>query len=350
VADPSDHLRSRAQGPRASTTDARERTHGTVLLTGATGFVGSHAFAVLQALGLRVIGGTRDPDRAQDKHPNRLYRQLDLQDPVSVRKAMAGCSAAVYLVHSMATGAHYEVAEREAASLFRAAAEEAGLERIVYLGGMPPNGKPSRHLLSRMVTGETLRAGRVPTIELQATMVIGAGSESFRMVRDLAARLPVMLLPSWSRSLTEPIGIADVTYALGAALEQAPAVSRAYPLPGPEVLSAREILQRTARLLGHEPRMYHVPLISPKLSSYWIRLVTRSNHRVTDELVEGLKTDILSPDQGFWKLCPEHPRQSFDDAVRAALGEETESLSTGALLFEQAIDRVSPKHEGPLMP
>jgi len=335
-----------AVGPRAS----EDGTPGTVLLTGATGFVGSHAFTVLEALGFPVIGGTRDPDKAQRKEPSRRYRQLDLQDPVSVRNAMAGCSAAVYLVHSMATGAHYEVAEREAASLFRAAAEEAGLERIVYLGGMPPNGEPSRHLKSRMVTGQTLRAGRVPTIELQATMVIGAGSESFRMVRDLAARLPVMVLPSWSRSLTEPIGIADVTFAIGAALEQAPALSGAYPLPGPEVLSAREILQRTARLLGRNPRMYDLPLISPKLSSYWIRLVTRSDHRVTDELVEGLKTDILAPDQGFWKLCPEHVRQSFDEAVRAALSEETDSLSTGALLFEQAIDRVSPKHEGPLTP
>ena len=332
------------------TDPGEDGTAGTVLLTGATGFVGSHAFPVLEALGLRVIGGTRDPDKARQQHPSRRYRQLDLQDPLSVRTAMAGCSAAVYLVHSMATGAHYEVAEREAASLFRAAAEEAGLERIVYLGGMPPNGEPSRHLKSRMVTGQTLRAGRVPTIELQATMIIGAGSESFRMVRDLAARLPAMLLPSWSKSLTEPIGIADVTFAIGAALEKAPALSRAYPLPGPEVVSARDILQRTARLLGHNPRMYHVPLISPKLSSYWIRLVTRSDHRVTDELVEGLRTDILSPDQGFWKLCPEHVRQSFDEAVRAALSEETESLSTGALLFEQAIDRVSRKHEGPLTP
>ena len=330
--------------------DPATPVRGTVLLTGATGFVGARAHPVLEALGYRVIGGTRDPDKASAKFPGRQFRQLDVHDPVSVRTALAGCSAAVYLVHSMATGAHYEVAEREAASLFRAAAEEAGLERIVYLGGMPPNGQPSRHLKSRMVTGQTLRAGRIPTIELQATMIIGAGSESFRMVRDLAARLPVMLLPSWSKSLTEPIGIADVTFAIGAALEQAPAVSRAYPLPGPEVVSAREILQRTARLLGRNPRMYHVPLISPKLSSYWIRLVTRSDHNVTDELVEGLKTDILAPDQGFWKLCPEHRRQSFDDAARDALNEETDSLSTGALLFEHAIDRVSPKHEGPITP
>ena len=131
--------------------------------------------------------------------------------------------------------------------------------------------------------------------------------------------------------------------------DYAPAVSRAYPLPGPEVLSARDILQRTARLMGRNPPMFHLPLISPKLSSYWIRLVTRTDHRVTDELVEGLKTDILSPDAGFWKLVPEHRRQSFDDAVRSALREEAEGLSTGALLVEHAIDRISPKRQdGPL--
>ncbi|MEY4509112.1 MAG: hypothetical protein RLZZ450_1234 [Pseudomonadota bacterium] len=329
---------------------AEPHERGSILLTGATGFIGSHVFPVLQRHGYSVVGGTRNPAKATEKFPGRKYTRLDLQDPLSVRKAMEGCTAAVYLVHSMATGANYEVAEREAASLFRVAAQEAGLERIVYLGGMPPNGKPSRHLKSRMVTGETLRAGRVPTIELQATMVIGAGSESFRMVRDLAARLPVMMLPSWSKSLTEPIGIDDVTFALVAALEKAPAVSRAYPLPGPEVVSAREILGRTARLLGRNPRMYHVPLISPKLSSYWIRLVTRSDHNVTDELVEGLRTDILAPDLGFWKLVPEHQRQPLDDALQSALSEEADTLSTGALLIEQAIDRVSPKREGPATP
>lgn len=329
---------------------AEPQARGTILLTGATGFVGSHVFPALLQHGYDVVGGTRNPDKAAQKHPGRRFTRLDLQDPLSVRKSMEGCTAAIYLVHSMATGANYEIAEREAASLFRVAAQEAGLERIVYLGGMPPNGAPSRHLKSRMVTGETLRAGRVPTIELQATMVIGAGGESFRMVRDLAARLPVMMLPSWSKSLTEPIGINDVTFAIVAALERAPAVSRAYPLPGPEIVSAREILQRTAKALGRNPRMYHVPLISPKLSSYWIRLVTRSDHRVTDELVEGLRTDILSPDQGFWKLVPEHTKQSLDEALSAALSEEADTLSTGALLIEQAIDRVSPKQEGPVTP
>ncbi|MDB4987711.1 MAG: NAD-dependent epimerase [Myxococcaceae bacterium] len=318
-----------------------------ILVSGATGFVGSRLFPALEAQGYRVIGGSRDPKGAEQHFPKRTFRQLDMGDASSVRAALEGCQAAVYLVHSMANGSSYEREERKNALIFRDAAADAGVERIVYLGGMPPNGKPSRHLRSRMATGEALRSGKVPTIELQATMVIGSGSESFRMVRDLAARLPVMLLPSWSKSLTEPIAIADVLFAIGAALTRVPAVSRAYPLPGPEVMPARDILARTAKLLGRNPRMYYLPLISPKLSSYWIRLVTRGDHHVTDELVEGLKTDILSPDVGFWKYVPEHTRKGFDDAVRAALDEEEASLSTGALLVEHAIERISPDQPSP---
>jgi uncharacterized protein YbjT (DUF2867 family) len=329
---------------------ARAPADTQVLVTGATGFVGARVSPALEQLGYHVIGGSRSVETARAHFPKREFRQLDLSDAKTVRSALEGCQAAVYLVHSMANGKDYEKEERKNATTFREAAADAGLERIVYLGGMPPNGKPSRHLRSRLATGEVLRGGKVPTIELQATMVIGSGSESFGMVRDLAARLPVMMLPSWSKSLTEPIGIVDVEYAICAALSRVPAESRAYPLPGPEIVSARDILQRTARLLGRNPRMYYLPLISPKLSSYWIRLVTRSDHHVTDELVEGLRTDILAPDLGFWKHVPEHERQSFDDAVRSALSEEEESISTRGLLVEAAIDRLSPSSRGTQTP
>jgi uncharacterized protein YbjT (DUF2867 family) len=316
-----------------------------VLLTGATGFVGARLFPVLQARGFQVLGGTRNVDNARRKFPGKEFVEFDITDGKSVREALRHCSAAVYLVHAMATGDDYERIERESAQTFRSAAADAQLERIVYLGGMPPRGKPSRHLRSRMTTGEILRGGSVPTIELQATMVIGSGSESFRMVRDLAARLPVMLLPRWAESVTEPIAIDDVTFALAHALQNAPAQSKAYPLPGPEKLTARDILGRTAGLMGRRVKMFGVPVITPKLSSYWIRLVTRGNHHVTDELVEGLRSDIIAPDQGYWKLCPEHERQSFDTAARKALNDEESGLSTGAILIETAIDRFSPKRQ-----
>src|SRR5690606_7487227 len=167
---------------------------------------------------------------------------LDVTDRGSIEAAMQGCQAAFYLVHAMAGGRGYEDVERRSAVAFRSAAERAGLSRVVYLGGVRPNGVPSRHLESRLRTGELLRAGRVPTLELQASMVIGGGSESWRIVRDLAARLPVMLLPKWLDNESEPISIDDVTFALARSLELPLERSLALALPGPEVLSGREIL------------------------------------------------------------------------------------------------------------
>ena len=250
------------------------------------------------------------------------------------------------LVHGMGnTDQPYEEAERAAAMTFRAAAAAADVRRIVYLGAMRPVGRPSRHLRSRLATGDCLRAGEVTTLELQATMVIGSGSESFRMVRDLAARLPVMLLPKWLNSRTQPIGIADVVYALVLALRMDVTESRAFALPGPEILSARAIIKRTASLLGRRPYTMQVPVVTPWLSAHWIRLITRSNAHVATELVEGLRTDILSPDDGFWQLAPEHRRQSFDDAVRVALAGEAAELSRVAVLLEEAAEWLTPKDD-----
>lgn len=317
-----------------------------VLVTGATGFVGSHLMPLLARAGAEVVGGTRDVERARRDHPTREFVHFELQRPETVRAALAGCTHAVYLVHGMgADDREFERAERDAALIFREAAAAAGIQRIVYLGAMRPAGPPSRHLRSRLATGACLREGSVSTIELQATMVIGSGSESFRMVRDLAARLPAMLLPRWLESRTQPIGIADVVYAIVRALGMDGRASRAFPLPGPEMLSARAIIERTAGLLGRRPYLVTVPVVTPWLSTHWIRLVTRTDPQVAAELVEGLRTDILAPDDGFWLVHPGHRRQSFDEAVRAALAGEAEELSRAAVLLEEAAEWLTPKSD-----
>lgn len=298
-----------------------------VLLTGATGFVGLHLYPVLTSTQMQVVCGSRRPEAARQRFPGREFRQLDVNDFESTVRAMEGCDAAVYLVHSMADVKRYDRAEEREAATFVRAAEKAGLKRIVYLGGPQPTGKGSRHLRSRLRTGEVLRSGKVSTVELQATMVIGPGSESWRMVRDLAARLPVMLLPRWLESRSQPIYIDDVTAAIRLALTMEQTGSAAYPLPGPQTLSAREILMRTARLLGLRPRMYPVPVITPRLSSYWIALVTRANHRIARQLVEGLRGDLVAADDGFWQQFPQHTRVSFDEAARRALRDEADTLS-----------------------
>jgi uncharacterized protein YbjT (DUF2867 family) len=313
-----------------------------VLLTGATGFVGRSVYPALVAAGYVVLGGSRRPEQAVRAAPERQFVRCDTDEPRSLREAMTGCARAIYLVHGMAEGGDYAEAEQRGALAFRSAAEEAGVERIVYLGGMRPSAEPSRHLASRLRTGEVLRAGKVPTIELQATMVIGSGSESFRMVRDLAARLPVMVLPSWLKSRTQPIAISDVVAAIVHALDEPWEASGVYALPGPETLSAREILQRTASLLGHKPRMIGVPFVTPKLSSYWIRLITRAEIHIAEELVEGLRHDIVHEGPGYWARMPGHRRQSLNAAIESALADEENSLGKGARAVEQLIDRLSP--------
>ena len=311
-----------------------------VLLTGATGFVGAHLHPQLEARGFEVVGGSRDPDRARARFPGRNYRALDVHDESSLSAALEGMSMAVYLVHSMADSADYARVEEESAQRFVRAAARAGLSRIVYLGGARPRGRPSQHLQSRLRTGEILRSGPVPALELQASMIIGAGSESFRMVRDLAARLPVMLLPRWLESKSQPIALDDVLFAMERALELPLEASAAYPLPGPEVLSAREILERTSHSLGMDARMWGVPFVTPRLSSYWITLITRADSHVARELVEGLRSDLVCPNGGFWELLPDHTLVPFDEAVRRALAGEEQGLSPRGRKTERLLRRV----------
>lgn len=322
--------------PSPPATLVRERPQQ-VLLTGATGFIGRNLHPVLRKLGHRVISGSRNPERASQALPGHEFRRLEVTDLASIEAAMEGCQAAFYLVHAMAGGRGYEDVERRSAVAFRVAAERAGVQRIIYLGGVRPNGVPSRHLESRLRTGELLRAGRVPTLELQASMVIGGGSESWRIVRDLAARLPFMVMPQWLDNKSEPIAIGDVTFALAHALELPLERSLALALPGPEALSGGEILLRTAHLLGSHPRTLRVPIVTPKLSSYWITLVTRADQRISEELVEGLRCNLLSNDEGFWRLVPEYRRTPFDEAARVALLAEQQQLSRRSRLAERLI-------------
>lgn len=321
-----------------------------VLLTGATGFVGAHVYPKLIERGFAVVSGSRDPEASQRKFRGRAFVKLDLNDYHSVRTAMEGCQAAVYLVHSLDEGHGYEHTEERMATAFARAAEQAGLSRIVYLGGIQPQGMASRHLRSRLRTGEVLRNSGVTTIELQAAMVIGAGSESWRIVRDLAARLPVMVLPRWLESRSQPIYIDDVTAALSHALTVPLPGSIAYTLPGPEIMSAREILARTASLMGLGPRMMQLPVITPALSSYWISIVTRANQQISRQLVEGLRSDLIAPDDGFWQLMPDHVRIPFDEAARRALIGEARTLPLHTRLAEWFLHRVTPGYQKPALP
>lgn len=294
-----------------------------VFLSGATGFIGGNVYPHLRREGFEVRCATRSVEKARSRHPEREWVEFDVDRPDTLYGALDGCESALYLIHEMGSGEGYRQREREAALAFRQAAEEVGLERIVYLGGVKPKGEPSEHLASRLETGEILRDGSVSTVELRASMIIGSGSASWHIVRDLAARLPVMLLPRWTRSSTEPVYIDDVVVALVAALTLKVDGSTWFDLPGPEALTIEEILSRTAVLLGNDPIGVGVPLLSPKLSSHWLRFVTRGDIHLAQELVKGLETDLLAESDEFWRRIDHLDRISFDNAVRRTLHEDS---------------------------
>ncbi len=294
-----------------------------MLLTGATGFVGGAVRPALTAAGWSVRNLTRNADRARSREPEHAWVQGDVGDRASMARALHGVDAALYLVHGIGEGPGFHEREVEAAAGFATVAAEAGVGRIVYLGGVAPTGPGSEHLRSRVEVGEALRAGRVPTIELRASMIVGHGSLSWLIVRDLAARLPVMILPRWLRSRTQPVAIGDVVVALVRALELPIDANVWFDVPGPETLSGKEILDRTAVLMGlGAPRSVDVPFLSPRLSSLWIRLVTRADWPVAREVVIGLTEDLLAQDDAFWTRI-DHPRRAtFDEAARRALAAE----------------------------
>jgi uncharacterized protein YbjT (DUF2867 family) len=318
-----------------------------VLLTGATGFVGKHVLPALLAAGYAVRCASRRPSRAAREDDPVRWVELDVGRTDTMGPALRGVRSVIFLVHGMGESGDYEQRERESALRFIEEADRAGVRRIVYLGGIAPKGEPSKHLRSRLATGEILRSGPVPTVELRAGMIVGAGSESWRIVRDLAMRLPAMLLPSWLRTRSQPIAIEDVVVALVHCLAIPDEKVDCYDLPGPETLTAKEILFRIARLRGMQPWVINVPVLSPQLSSYWLKLVTRANFRVAQQLVHGLTSDLISPDDGFWRLLPDHPRRGFDEAARRALHDEEASVPLKGKAFETVVRLVSRKVERP---
>jgi uncharacterized protein YbjT (DUF2867 family) len=322
-----------------------------VLLTGATGFVGSALYPVLNARGYRVRCASRDPERARALQPEREWTAIDVERPGTLPRALAGIDIAYYLVHGMSAdrrAGDYELREERSARNFAEAAHAAGVQRIIYLGGVAPSGQPSKHLRSRLRTGALLRQGPVPAVELRAGMIVGRGSESWQIVRDLSMRLPVMVLPAWLRNLSQPVAIDDVVAALAHACTIPNCECDCYSLPGPETLSGRQLLDRVASLRGMRPVSLNVSFVSPRLSSYWIKWVTRADVRVARELVEGLTSDLVAHEPSYWGLMPGHTLMPFEEAARRALAEDTDDLSLSAIGVERMVRRIAPKATPPL--
>ena len=287
-----------------------------ILVTGATGFVGRALVPALIADGHDVVAGTRRP---KDYEGPGVAVAVDLLDPPTLAKALDGCDAAYYLVHSMETAGDFIEHDRAAAVSFRDAAAERGI-RVVYLGGLgdlQDAAGRSEHLRSRHEVGSILRDG-ADTVELRAAIVIGAGSVSFEILRQLVDRLPVMVCPRWVKSRCQPIAIADVVRYLVAALD-IPAGS--YEIGGADVLTYEQMMRRYAGLTGRHRLIVKVPILSPGLSSHWIGLITDQPAAIARPLADGLSVEVVVGDDRIRALVPFEP-MGYDDAVLAALSAE----------------------------
>ncbi|MGP0063505.1 MAG: SDR family oxidoreductase [Isosphaeraceae bacterium] len=293
-----------------------------ILVTGASGYIGGRLVPRLLEKGHRVRCLARDPRKLSGRGWGDGVEVVagDVLDRDSLWPALAGCGAAYYLVHSMAGGERgFGERDRTAAENFADAAGRAGLDRVIYLGGLGKRmDRQSAHLGSRHEVGDILRSGPVPAIELRAAMIIGAGSLSFEMMRALVERLPVMICPRWVKTRSQPIAVRDVlTYLLGC-LEIPIDRSEVFDIGGPEVLTYREMMLRFASIEGLKRYIIDVPVLTPRLSAYWVNMMTPVPAGIAFPLIEGLKSEMICEEDRIRRLIPAE-MIGFDEAVRRAL-------------------------------
>ncbi len=292
-----------------------------VLVTGATGFIGRRLTTALVAEGYVVRCLVRRRDPALPAGAEQAVG--DLLERGTLAAAFAGVDTAYYLVHSMAGGrADFHRRDRQAADNFSAAARTAGVRRVIYLGGLGETGdKLSEHLASRREVANILRRGTFDTTILRAAVIIGAGSASFEMIRSLVERLPVMITPRWVSTRCQPIAVEDVIRYLLGCLREERTGGDTFDIGGPEILTYREMMERFARIVGRHALIIPVPFLTPKLSSYWVGLVTPVKPSISMPLIEGLGNEVICRDARIRELIP-FPLTPYDEAVRRALAEE----------------------------
>jgi len=293
-----------------------------ILLTGATGYVGGCLLDTLERRGREVRCLVRRPEKLAGRtRADTEVVQGDATDPADLARACTGVDVAYWLVHSMEGGVDFERADRLAAERFAAAAAIAGVRRIVYLGGLgADDDRLSAHLRSRHEVGAILRASGLDVIEFRASIIIGAGSFSFDLVRTLVERLPVMICPAWLATPTQPIAIADVVAYLAAAAELPPGGPRIFEIGGPDKVSYGAIMQEYARQRGLWRLMIPVPVLTPRLSGLWLKLVAPRYAKVGQKLIDGLKNPTVVTNDAArreFPLVPRNLRISIGEAIRS---------------------------------
>ena len=299
--------------------------NGPILVLGATGYVGGRLLPRLLEKGYRVRAGARSPAklacRPYGTHPELEIVSTDVTDYESLEQAMQSCQAVFYLVHSMQSGGRgFARADLDSARNTARAAAACGVERIIYLGGLgEENGHLSEHLASRREVGRILREGEVPLTYFRAAVILGAGSASFELMRYLVERLPFMITPRWVRTESQPIAISNVLTYLAECLEVEETAGQTFDIGGPDVLTYKELFDLYAEVAGLSRRIIiPVPLFSPRLSSYWVHLITPVPSSLARPLIEGLQNRVVCGDNRIRDLLPQR-LVSCREAIRTGL-------------------------------
>jgi uncharacterized protein YbjT (DUF2867 family) len=291
-----------------------------ILVTGATGYIGGLLAPRLLEAGHSVRCLSRNAERLAGRFSGAEIVDGDVLDENSLRAAFANIDVAYYLVHSMSDSRSFGERDRSAAETFGRVARECGVRRIVYLGGLgADDASLSRHLASRHEVGEILQHSGVETIEFRAAMIIGAGSISFEMLRYLTERLPMMIAPRWVMSRCQPIAVADVLRYLLLALDLPRSESRIYEIGGADVLTYRDMMLGYARLRNLKRKIVIVPFFTPRLSSYWVHIVTPISARLAQPLILGLNNEVIVRDTAAQRDFPQIHPIGFERAVSDAL-------------------------------
>ncbi len=292
-----------------------------VLLTGANGYIGMRLLPLLLEAGHEVHCVVRSRDRFALEHdPDRglHVHQADLLEPLEGADLPRQLDAAYYLVHSLATsGGDFAALEAQAARAFSEYLGATGARQVIYLGGLGDEGNLSRHLGSRRHVEAVLREGRVPVTVLRAGIIVGSGSASFEIIRDLVEKLPVMVAPRWLRSRTQPIAVRDALGYLLDVLGDARAFGETFDIGGPEVLTYQTMLLRFAEVRGLRRWIVPVPVLTPRLSSYWLYFVTSTSYTLARNLVESMTVDVVARDERIKAIAP-RTLIPYDEAVRLA--------------------------------